>query len=481
MSPFIKTILPSSYDFPDELVSFVAVHSRGIDRGWLRKSAARACFASDDIKPEKGKSFLHLIAMGAAPNFPSNKNGDTFYKTATLVEIPRPKRGVSSKLSISQGLKDTHDTFVKFAKVYREHKHNPGDKVWGDVVKSAFNDDMDRVELIIRVDDKEWAPQLEKLASGKELSFSMSTRVPFDICSICGNKARNRREYCDDLKQNMGQIIKSGHVVSAINDMMRFFDISEVGKRADRIALGLKKVASGSIMSGSELAEALEIAYPFADGFVDHSKQAALNKLSDIEKKIEVTGVDNLSAEQLALGSAASPKDMPRPVMDELKKNSFEAVLGCLTKSGVLLSMSDFMELALGDSFAPDTHDMAKQAEAVLPGIFTRLGTIFDGNIPYDDIEIGDGLISKRAKLAVDRVVSDMSLDNIHFAPRVIQAAISKSAAVNRKALERVPKEVEYMAAVYGMYKVAFCDKQKTKLGKVLTDAVVLSHYIHTS
>src|SRR5262249_17689284 len=68
-------------------------------------------------------------------------------------------------------------------------------------------------------------------------------RVPFDVCSICKNKARTRAEYCAHLRYQMRQTLPDGRQVCAINTLPRFFDISPVAVGAEKASHILKKVA----------------------------------------------------------------------------------------------------------------------------------------------------------------------------------------------------------------------------------------------
>ena len=140
---------------------------------------------------------------------------------------------------------------------------------------------MNRIELIVALNGNEKAAEangglvadkeMEKLASGKDISVSMACRVPYDVCSYCGNKAVTRADYCDDiengghckaggLKHNMCKTASvDGEIVRlyADNTKPMFFDISNVVIPADRIAYtsGIVKHAYGEVISGAELAE----------------------------------------------------------------------------------------------------------------------------------------------------------------------------------------------------------------------------------
>ena len=180
MSGFVKLIMPASFNYTDgmPLASLVDVHSSGIDSQWLTKRAAAGVFKDVDIKPEKGQAYIHLIAMGDSEAYGQNRNGDIFYKQSRLVDIPNPAHGVSKQLRINKGNKETHHTFQKYAKVYRNHCNRDPKKAEGEVVKSAHNDEMSRVELIIKVPEDKWSDDLHKIANGEDTTFSMACKIP---------------------------------------------------------------------------------------------------------------------------------------------------------------------------------------------------------------------------------------------------------------------------------------------------------------
>lgn len=184
--PFIKTIEPASQFRSEQAAALVDVASTGIDWAWMRKRAAAGVFKNVDIKPRPGRSIIHLIAMGDADRYGQNANGDIFFKTARFVEIPEPAPGVPKRLWIPNGNLERHHTFTKYAKVYRNHKNKKTDPHYGDVVHSAHHDKAARVELLIDVPNNQWENQLQKLANGEDVEFSMSTTVPGDVCFPAG-------------------------------------------------------------------------------------------------------------------------------------------------------------------------------------------------------------------------------------------------------------------------------------------------------
>lgn len=268
----LKIVDNNSFDWGDKpLGSIIKVSSAGLvgsDRKEFLKTASASLLDTvDSIKVKPGEELVHVIALGTTEEYGPNRNGDGFKKKAC---------------------QDYHHYFVKDAHVYRNHKNTDPKKSYGVVKASAFNDEMNRVELIVALNSNEKAAkanhglvadkEMEKLASDKAMAVSMACRVPFDVCSYCGNKASTRDEYCTDvangglckaggLKHNLGKLVKVAgelHHLHADNTKPYFFDISHVFVPADRIAYasGFCKKASTDLIGGAELAELYGLSLP---------------------------------------------------------------------------------------------------------------------------------------------------------------------------------------------------------------------------
>jgi len=75
--------------------------------------------------------------------------------------------------------------------VHNCNKAHSGDPIYGEIVKQAYNHDMDRQELMIQVPHgKDWDEDLEKLAQGEDIPFSMACFVDPSIPVLT-----NRRGY----------------------------------------------------------------------------------------------------------------------------------------------------------------------------------------------------------------------------------------------------------------------------------------------
>ena len=220
------------------------------------------------IKPEPSKVYLHILAMGAGEYYGANRNADLFNEDNLL---------------------KCHKTFETTGFVYRNHKNKDPSIALGKVIYSIYNHRMHRVELIVSIDRDRAPDVIDRIDNGDFPATSMACRTPSDTCSICGNVAHTRQEYCTHLRNELGRIYPDGRKVSAINDQpLTFIDISIVVRPADVTSSVLQKVASeGDEVIGS--AEQAEM-----DGILDPgiSKQATISKLSEFIKEVDAHVVD---------------------------------------------------------------------------------------------------------------------------------------------------------------------------------------------
>ncbi len=241
----VKVVSPSGWEWDRPVALPLNISSRGLrghDRREFLKYASHVFLPYiDQIKVAKDEVPVHLIALGASEAYGPNRNGDAFKEAAC---------------------KAYHDTFVKFAKWYRNHKNkaHQGDPFYGYIKQSAYNDSMRRVELIAMLNAEKSAAErnggyvadqeLEKLAKDEDIPVSMACRVPYDECAHCGNKARTREEYCKAAAcpaggcfDNLTRLVKVAgdtQMVYVNNDHPTWFDMSKVWRPADRIAYGTK-------------------------------------------------------------------------------------------------------------------------------------------------------------------------------------------------------------------------------------------------
>lgn len=306
----MNKILEYEYGDHDSEV-FTLLHS-----GNLRKAAS----AYSDILQEflatltkrPGKTYALVNAMSAGEHYGSNRNGDFFPIEA---------------------LKEYHKTFEANGHVYKHHINKDSSKAIGRVTFSHFNPKMNRVELILELDDRKAAPVVDRLSKGELPAVSMGCKVPYDICSICGNRAKTLVQYCTHLKQEMNNVYNDGRRVYAINTMPKFFDLSIVTIPADSTAGFLAKVASTLPRLSAENA-------------LNLGKTGDLMAESAIKKKITAPAEVTFSKDpdNLLLSSQGKLRD---DVVKQLSKHSFDRILSTMLTLKMMPSRQDFQKLAL--------------------------------------------------------------------------------------------------------------------------------------
>ena len=464
----IKSVLSSAYDFGEQAAHVIGVTDRGLDSTHLRKSASSTATLFEDVelKPEKGESVIHIVAMGAAPFYPSNKNGDVFYDVNRVIEFP-----MGGAQMLTGGLTKTHKTFETNANVFKEHNNDKKvDKIYGKVLKSRYNDDLHRVELLLSLPNDEWSEELGNMERGGDVGFSMSGSLPYDQCTVCGQKSKKVSDYCDHLKYELNQITADGHLIAALNDNMKFFDISGVKNPADRIAFGLLKAASTGVTGGAQLAEMLNIPAPELPE--TYKSAAMLKKLAYAEGEVESTLAANNH-----LNSAAFVPDIPVDTMAKIAScglNS-EEILGGLSDLKITLSLKDFLKVLLRDQFS-EIEGKLPETEDRLPGVFSRMCTA--PKIQHGAVNLKSSPLPFSLGPVIKALVESNGFGDDPKRKRVTATVIKggspfqvKSASVNSH-----DDTEETLAQLYGMYKVALC--QKFNGDNDLTFTSALGHYI---
>lgn len=457
-----KLILPDSFSWskygdPVRNVSLLDVSTRfGVDRDQLKKSASVLNDEILAIRPEPGTSVIHVIAMGASDTYGPNRNADGFTRSM---------------------LKKSHHTFVTDGHVYQEHRNKDPKLASGSIVASAYNDPMDRVELLIRVDNGKWANGLQKMASGQDLRVSMSCNVPYDVCQVPGCEdpiSRTRFDYCDHMQKYAGRMLDNGVLVFVDNPAGRFFDLSEVGNQADRIAFGLRKVASVSdefILLGTDLYNMLRVETDPVTSFRRskraHYKKQELRKLAEMEKQIEADiSAANPNSPVVSMSSAFDGErtDDDEHHIDELAgagKNNLKHVLRALGDARISLSLRDFVRIVMGkDSVTDDEID---GAESLLPGLFSKL--VDDDEIcddsAFDCADHDIAGVPDWIEDIVGKLVPSMSIASGPAKTRVMRISVMgpKQASFRTAKAASAPAGSTVIARNYAKYKLSFYDR----------------------
>lgn len=310
----------------------------------LREQGSDIASFISTFKPDPGYVYLHVIAMGAGEYYGCNINGDYF-----------PEKDLIER----------HHTFVTNAKVFKEHDNKPTSPSYGHVVFSWYNPKMHRVELILAIDKVRGKEFIDRQARGEQLEVSMGCKVREDVCSICGNKARKRSDYCEHILRDKRKIYPDGRQPYMINYNPTFFDISVVRRRADKIAYVLEKVASQDTTVSSLNAQAfdeLDSLIPVAeppqvfDIEEDFEKTANVEKrASDLDKlamikRIQSEAVKVLNTgleETLPLLEVTEP-DLPPALLDTMaKKHRLEDIMTTFTVNAIPMKPEEFTRIII--------------------------------------------------------------------------------------------------------------------------------------
>lgn len=202
-------------------------------------------------KPHPDKIAILVNALGASEYWGQNVNGDIFPE-ASLVHDCRNHSGEAHPHDDFTGKPIPPYGYWTFldAHPFVHHRNKDPNRALGHVALAVWNPKMHRVELIVIV-DKKLALQhggqdvVDRILAGEFPDVSMGTRVPYDVCSLCGHKSKTRNDYCTCLKELMGKILDDGRRVGMVNTYPRFFDISFVFIGADKTAKVMCKLGSG--------------------------------------------------------------------------------------------------------------------------------------------------------------------------------------------------------------------------------------------
>lgn len=501
----VKVIPPGSLDLGGPTIQQVKFSSRGLlgsDRDAFVKRAAADILKDLDRLREKvaaDEPLIHMLAIGATESFSSNRNGDGFRSAVC---------------------RQYHPTFVKHAYFYRSHQNKDPQKSYGRVIKSAFNEPMQRIELIVALNGTAAAArrnnglvadrEMEKLAAGKEIPVSMAALVSHDICSYCGNKAPSTKSYCTGthqggmckaggLRDNIGALVDIDggiHHLHADNPDPKFFDISHVFRPADRIAYVtgmLEKAAAfeGKILKSAELARQMGVTVPY-ELMIDGTQPAHVQRLVKLAYQLADTEsliASGQSPVPVAWASAFSTalQDEEPLQLPPLCREKFALALRALSDQKVCLPFARFIELVT-DQPTEKAAEIAAVASRELPGIYTRM--ISDGNFPerVKESQYAPSAAASPARFAAwaATLAPSMSLSRVYADRRVKCAALRLVTVRLQRPLDYEKTAADNDAAVklaeeYALYQLSFLgaiDDNDPELGLTRRLAVIQNYAI---
>jgi hypothetical protein len=296
----------------------------------------------------------------------------------------------------------------------------------------------------------------------------MACKVALDCCSGCGNKARNRSEYCDEsnckyggLKHNMSKVAADGHMLHADNPDPSFFDISNVYRPADRIAyvLGHAKAASGKVLGGAELAEMWGLYSPL-DALLGSMEPAvaATIKLAHVLADIEVRIARQPESIRDDVSRALVRQAPMEGVEIFAKLASFrDQALAALTERKTPLPVREFLLLHAQDA------SKAEKVAQLLPGIYSRLvaSETLETDVRANRFRLSNES-SAEARRWSEKQAQDHSLQDQKVRERVLLSALRQEEVPRLRPLEKqasADATTEALAKRYAFYKLAFLER----------------------
>lgn len=339
-------LLDSSAFYKEDEPSITLLDLGSADKGLEKKAAHEDIQAYlDKLQPKSGFTYLHINAMTAGEYHGSNRNADFFPE---------------------ENLKRYYKTFeTSPAYVYRSHINKDPKKSYGKVIFAIYNERMHRVELICECPDELVEDINSRIQGGDFPTTSMACRTPGDTCSICGNLARSRAEYCSHLKSELNRLYPDGRKVFAINDQpLSFFDISIVIRPADVNSSILQKVAYDATVGSAELAEIEGLG---EEGF---HKRAQMKKLSELIKEIsDGCYVAGASKDPATLLGNGKPNDLPLHLVGKLHHFELSHVLSSMADFGISPSIRFLTELIARKKLGEGYDGIGEIVEEFIKGV----------------------------------------------------------------------------------------------------------------
>lgn len=372
------------------------------DRRWLTKTAGsyhpEIQKYIENSKPIGNLIQVLLTALGAHEYWGQNVNGDRFY------EEPLKHKGPDYG----------HQTFLTNANYFTHHVNKDPALAKGKVLAAVWNDKAKRVELIVGIDPALDPDAANLLDNGESLCFSMGARLPFDICTVCGNKARTRGEYCDHLRYQMNQFDPgSGILVGAINPTPKFFDISRVMIPADKTAYMWEKIAHAASHPLAKVGSARLAEIQVKDWDKIEVETRGLKKVASVQKSAEIKKIIPAIGHPVAVEKLKAALTQVKHALDA----SAEEIPKEVFSGGPTLSQCVSSMAVLG--ITPTAAE-----KETLSDLFARE----DGTLP--DIEAGPGQLNSALIQRLAPYIEKRSYFRPALHRRVVELSHTKESSV---------------------------------------------------
>lgn len=367
--------------------------------------------AVKSISKQDRTKFCYVLvnALGAGEFFGSNINADYFPWNALAHE----------------GDDYGYKTFLK-AHAYSHHKNKDPERAFGVPIVSLLNPRMKRVELIIKLDREKAKLEgadgiISRIDAGEFPDVSMGCKVPFDVCSICGNHSKTKDDYCKHMRPDpedrdvMGpnKILKDGRRICVVNTLPRFFDISFVFIGADKTAKVMMKLASaGNLWAQGAVILSADAGARFYAGM---QKVAAAQPVEEMEKVAHIFGIQKQSAQEkfseilknIPAGTFAMKNlggvekkepTISKKKLEKMSAHPLSAALGATAAMGIVLKPEEFQHLVLSKMGEAELAEELSKNNQVFRKVasFQHTGIEFTKEAMADVVPILEDVVSQR-------------------------------------------------------------------------------------
>lgn len=423
---------------------------------------------NSELRFEKtaGQTDALVIALGAYEGTGANRNGDIFKEAECLRNY---------KTFIKSGSKGKDGKYDGRA-LNRHHKNKPEDPKYGNIKAASYNSKMKRIELVVGLDNDKCAEEIQKLAEGKQINVSMAAKVAFDKCTWCGHEAKTDNHRCEHIPVKLGEVNKRGEMCSMENISPRWFELSIVGRPADRIGMSLKLASDNGYIKTASDYKSLYPGFVVPDdednSFVRISKYASekrelVRKLAAMEKHIDgvLSAGPKSSKDKYMVEQKAKLKEgehISDSTMEELRKHEPAKLLKALADQGIVFSPEDFIKYLFGSSKLHNASDLFSKVKKHLPSIFSDLEEDGDDVVNEEKYEPSSSSLMPKGLLnVVKNLFEDHSLFDAPAHGRIMRITIVKSPSKVQLAKKEDKGEVSKEASVreiakqYASYKLA--------------------------
>lgn len=302
-------------------------------------------------------------------------------------------------------------------------------------------------------------------------------RVPHDRCSRCNTlrKSASDLNQCDHIRYELRKVARDGTVTCTHNDLPTFFDMSFVGRPADRIAWDLK-VASWDALDSCKLAadegiwvpeSVLATERPIAQKLLLFDKLAAAERhLYELAVKAPATVSERYTWELCK----AADYDLSDAAIETMRREDPATMLTKLAQAGVVLSPSAFFKYAFGTTNNPLAAEMPEILAFIKAGVFSQLSkearqaACINSYFDIDSNTQGAYILSRDPDL--ETLASSLKKDASFADPAVRQRVIDQTVAGRAVKIPSVMSgqtkvalshsdTVEKSAHVYAAYKLS--------------------------